>query len=121
VLAQREAALELVKAALSDEEKKAAREALKAVVRRVAQPELVLLAEGALLALREASAYYMPLAAPSEAVAPSEAAAVAPGGASVLQREVAVALREAALTLREAVFAQREAAVSLIEAEMDLR
>ena len=56
----------------------------------------------------------------SKAVAPSEAAAVAPGGASVLQREVAVALREAALTLRAALFAQREAAVSLIEAEMDL-
>ena len=55
-----------------------------------------------------------------EAVAPSEAAAVAPGGASVLQREVAVALREAALALRAAVFAQREAAVFLIQLEMDL-
>ena len=110
VLAQRIAALELVEAALSDEEKEAAVAALKAALRRAAQPEGALLA--LMLAPREASA------APSEAVAPSEG----PGGAAWNweQRRATLWLQEAALEQQFAVLMQREAAILLIEIEMGL-
>ena len=110
MLAQRIAAHELVKAALSDEEKEAAMAALKAALRRAAQPEGALLA--LMLAPREASA------APSEAVAPSEG----PGGAAWNweQRRATLWLQEAALAQQFAVLMQREAAILLIEIEMGL-
>ena len=110
VMAQRIAAHELVKAALSDEEKEAAVAALKAALRRAAQPEGALLA--LMLAPREASA------APSEAAAPSEG----PGGAAWNweQRRATLWLQEAALEQQFAVLMQREAAILLIEIEMGL-
>ena len=110
IMAQRIAAHELVKAALSDEEKEAAVAALKAALRRAAQPEGALLA--LMLAPREASA------APSEAVAPSEG----PGGAAWNweQRRATLWLQEAALEQQFAVLMQREAAILLIEIEMGL-